>query len=976
MNYGFAVEDISRREIEEALTSGVPTQQLKDFWSGDYCINPMFFNFYYELYEKIVSEAVKYGWISKDDGMERAYAPFFIYKKWKEMFPTTDNLLYEEASLGGNSNKGTTKPVVTETYDLLRKLASDTATVGDMNMGDFNKEMINAYYDVALNQVKSVFNKKLPNRDFQHTTLLPSFTPLQVMFQIFSQYKDFANVKAEYVYRHIKNSNAASVIANDLQNSDRRTLFIFPPLCKRVFTENFQVQASFDYLVNDFAERGWINSQEQSTMLELGQVYKISENESRSNFLKQIYWFTLPQKIDALKALLNIYSRPLSSDELSAIGLFLNLYDSKVCSESKKLLNTAVEMKMLDPKYIPSSNPPVQNPPVEPAQPKVKSQKKIKKNDFVYYQDLLKMPSIQNLKILSARFLTKDEITQYNKEYGTTDIGLELAISSSTVDSQSQYDDFEKIARADILKGKLNYYSPILLGKPLNPELLDMAIAMLKFDSQYYQKYRNSLMVTTGLEEDANRRLESSRLNWGYLSFDDFTFWKPLFPDVSREVWTDTTSSQDIQDEKFPDWYKKYALEVLKQKKINYEAEGKSSAGLIVTVGESVYNVPRLLTGLENKDYIDIVEGFVSLPLAYLMFEIQTEEIITDNSTEITKLKQEYAALQYYLNVEVPLDAFAQRKLLSSVMVDISDKLEQQIEALYYSPSFEPLFEFWAEKQTEGQRAISLQPCMLPTPNGEKSELDLIQYAIVRSEEFKKWFGDWEEAAKTGNYNGVSKAINPLTQEPQVAFHGKANMVLEFSKMAFAMFPVKYFGTNLSYAEWFKINQSKSDRLVKLVYEFFIDLKNPIDLSFIGLTLLTAEDFIEVIRVKYNYDIQSPIFSQGSGDKVKLWRLVRFSEQMLEELKANTYFDGLIMYEDNGQDLTASGYDSSLLGFSPNSYDTVQQVAGTNDGNFTLDYVTFTNFQIKAADGRNTTFFNNVEDFRFAKGGITKKRKK
>jgi hypothetical protein len=201
-------------------------------------------------------------------------------------------------------------------------------------------------------------------------------------------------------------------------------------------------------------------------------------------------------------------------------------------------------------------------------------------------------------------------------------------------------------------------------------------------------------------------------------------------------------------------------------------------------------------------------------------------------------------------------------------------------------------------------------------------------------------------------------------------------MVLEFSKMAFAMFPVKYFGTNLSYAEWFKINQSKSDRLVKLVYEFFIDLKNPIDLSFIGLTLLTAEDFIEVIRVKYNYDIQSPIFSQGSGDKVKLWRLVRFSEQMLEELKANTYFDGLIMYEDNGQDLTASGYDSSLLGFSPNSYDTVQQVAGTNDGNFTLDYVTFTNFQIKAADGRNTTFFNNVEDFRFAKGGITKKRKK
>jgi hypothetical protein len=309
-------------------------------------------------------------------------------------------------------------------------------------------------------------------------------------------------------------------------------------------------------------------------------------------------------------------------------------------------------------------------------------------------------------------------------------------------------------------------------------------------------------------------------------------------------------------------------------------------------------------------------------------------------------------------------------------MQTVSDNLEKEIEALYYSPSFEPLFEFWAEKQTQGQRMIDLQPCMLPTPNGEKSELDLVQYEIVRSEEFKKWFGDWEEAAKTGNYNGVSKAINPLTKEPQVAFHGKANMVLEFSKMAFALFPVKYFGTNLSYAEWFRENQSKSDRLTKLVYEFFLDIKNPIDLSPIGLTELTAEDLKEVIKAQYNYEIQSPIAGQGTGDKMKLWRLIRGSEQMLEELKANTYFDGLIMYEDNLQDLTASGYDTGLLGFSPNSYELVQQVAGTPIGNFTLDFVTFTNFQIKAADGRNTTFFNNVEDFRFAKGGITKKRKK
>jgi hypothetical protein len=362
------------------------------------------------------------------------------------------------------------------------------------------------------------------------------------------------------------------------------------------------------------------------------------------------------------------------------------------------------------------------------------------------------------------------------------------------------------------------------------------------------------------------------------------------------------------------------------------------------------------------------------------MLEVETEEQVLVstiiNKSEIKKIKEEYSALQYYLNVEVPIDAFAQRKLITSVMQGVSDKLEKEIEALFYSPSFEPLFDFWAEKQTQGQRTIDLQPCMLPTPNGEKSELDLIQYEIVRSEEFKKWFGDWEEAAVTGNYNGVSKAINPLTKEPQVAFHGKANMALEFTKMAFAIFPVKYFGTNLSYAEWFRENQSKSDRLTKLVYEFFLNIKNPIDLSPIGLTELTAEDFKELIKAQYNYSIQSPIASEGTGAKLKIWQLIRGSQQMLQELKANTYFDGLIMYEDNPSDRTASGYDTSLLGFSPNSYEVVQFVNGTPEGNFTLDYVTFTNFQIKAADGRNTTFFNNVEDFRFAKGGITKQRKK
>jgi len=615
------------------------------------------------------------------------------------------------------------------------------------------------------------------------------------------------------------------------------------------------------------------------------------------------------------------------------------------------------------------------------------TKKKVKTKETLYYKELLEkgMPSPKS-KIVGARFLTNDEILGYNKKYGTSLAGLELSLDNDVLNNEADLKDYEERIKADIKNTSdpdvhLKWSGSAILGNKLNYKLLPMAIAMYEFDKDLYIKKKESLYLTTGIEESEKKDfLGESRLIFGEEEFLNYDFWKPLFPNVKKMQYESLKTFPDINDYEFPDWYKAFLKEIIKTEREYYTKTGQTTladdAERNSNVNDSLYNVPSILTGMPFQDYVEVAQSYLLLPMNYLMFEIETEEDKLVNSTAVKKLKEEYAALQYYLNVEVPIDAFAQRKLISSVMQTVSDNLEKEIEALYYAPSFEPLFEFWAEKQTQGQRMIDLQPCMLPTPNGQKSELDLVQYEIVRSEEFKKWFGDWEEAAITGNYNGVSKAINPLTKEPQVVFHGKANMVLEFSKMAFALFPVKYFGTNLSYAEWFKINQSKSDRLTKLVYEFFLDIKNPIDLSPIGLTELTAEDLKEVIKAQYNYEIQSPIASQGTGDKIKLWRLIRGSEQMLEELKANTYFDGLIMYEDNLQDLTASGYDTGLLGFSPNSYEIVQQIQGTPEGNFTLDFVTFTNFQIKAADGRNTTFFNKVEDFRFAKGGITKKRKK
>lgn len=70
---------------------------------------------------------------------------------------------------------------------------------------------------------------------------------------------------------------------------------------------------------------------------------------------------------------------------------------------------------------------------------------------------------------------------------------------------------------------------------------------------------------------------------------------------------------------------------------------------------------------------------------------------------------------------------------------------------------------------------------------------------------------------------------------------------------------------------------------------------------------------------------------------------------MLKELRDNTNYDGLIIYEDNPSDVLPSG-----------------------EFNSTLDYIVFSNMQLKSADNRNSTFLIDSPDFRFDDGGLIK----
>jgi hypothetical protein len=72
----------------------------------------------------------------------------------------------------------------------------------------------------------------------------------------------------------------------------------------------------------------------------------------------------------------------------------------------------------------------------------------------------------------------------------------------------------------------------------------------------------------------------------------------------------------------------------------------------------------------------------------------------------------------------------------------------------------------------------------LLAPNGRVSKLTERQWRVVRTPEFKAWFGDWENDPAN-----ASKVTNPETGEPMVVYHGTNADFTEFSYSAEKNFP-------------------------------------------------------------------------------------------------------------------------------------------------------------------------------------------
>lgn len=129
----------------------------------------------------------------------------------------------------------------------------------------------------------------------------------------------------------------------------------------------------------------------------------------------------------------------------------------------------------------------------------------------------------------------------------------------------------------------------------------------------------------------------------------------------------------------------------------------------------------------------------------------------------------------------------------------------------------------------------------LLAPNGSKSNLSKKLYYYVRTDEFKKWFGDWES-----NPTKASKIVDD-NGEPLLVYHGSKNSFNEFDTQ-------KQKNGWLGKGFYFTKDKNSAKKHGRSVIKAFLNIRNPF--------IVRGNDTNDVdyeIRTKHKTQINSDV---------------------------------------------------------------------------------------------------------------------
>jgi len=164
---------------------------------------------------------------------------------------------------------------------------------------------------------------------------------------------------------------------------------------------------------------------------------------------------------------------------------------------------------------------------------------------------------------------------------------------------------------------------------------------------------------------------------------------------------------------------------------------------------------------------------------------------------------------------------------------------------------------------------------------------------------------------------------------------------------------------NRSYAEWFSANESPYQKQGDYLTQCFVNIKNPIDLTPLGVEELDLRDIIQFIDSSYPlakiYDVLDPRISMAImnnnliGLNVRAWNIIRQYPEFNSHIRDNTTYDGFIYYENNPSDKI------------------INEITGELEDKVTKATAVFNSNQVKLVDAM--LFDSSLDDWRFETGG-------
>ncbi len=222
------------------------------------------------------------------------------------------------------------------------------------------------------------------------------------------------------------------------------------------------------------------------------------------------------------------------------------------------------------------------------------------------------------------------------------------------------------------------------------------------------------------------------------------------------------------------------------------------------------------------------------------------------------------------------------------------DTSENSFIAKEFNSAGKPLTEGAIKQVAQVRKKYQGTEQWLKAPNGENSNLDENQWLMVRTPNFKRWFGDWENHPEN-----ASKVVD-ANGEPLVAYHGTLHS-------DFSVFRTTGIGAFFTSNRLVSSSYAYDDN----IYHVFINLRNPYIVNAHGSNweyIKVGNSFMDTDEISKN--VRSGVLGDNNHDGVIIRNVVDMGdsngedfdddeEQSITEARKKFIGDDFIIFEPN-----------------------------------------------------------------------------